>query len=80
MKKKEMNTSERKSKINFEKLFDEDLDTILCCGLDPNPPEDNPPEDDDDYNIGALGRYLRENDKEFSDLTPEEIEMFRIKK
>lgn len=54
--------------------LDEVLDMLACGSLDPNPPED-----DDDYNIGALGRYLRENDKEFSDLTPEEIEMFRIK-
>ena len=56
--------------------LDEVFDMMACGGLlDPN----KKPEGIENYNYGALGRYLRENDKEFSDLTPEEIEMFRIK-
>lgn len=65
---------DNKRKWTREEL-DEVFDMMACGGLDPNVPES-----DGEYNIGAAVRYLYENNKEFFDLTPEEIEMFRIKK
>ena len=75
MKKKEM-TDAKKLRSKTREELDEVFDMMACGGLlDPN----KKPEGIENYNYGAAVRYLRENDKEFSDLTPEEIEMFRIK-
>ncbi len=54
--------------------LDEVFDMMACGGLDPNTPED-----DDKWDYAALHRYCKTNKKVFDDLTPEEIEMFRIK-
>ena len=64
---------EKKRKWTREEL-DEFFDNMVCGGLDPNPPKITK-----HYNYSALSKYLDANGKEFSDLTPEEIEMFRIK-
>lgn len=31
-----------------------------------------------EFNYALLGQYMRENNKEFKDLTPEELEQFKI--
>lgn len=41
--------------------------------------EDRPDLSPSDIDLTAICRYMRENNKEFEDLTPEEIEQFRIK-
>lgn len=33
-----------------------------------------------EYNISAIGKYLKQTGREFSDLTEMEIEQFRVKK
>ena len=66
------------SKHPIERLSREELDEVFDMmamgGLDPNLTEGH-----SQHDLVALCKYLDENNKEFSELSLEEIESFRIK-
>ncbi len=69
MEKDKVNAIERKREVTFEKLFDEDLDTMLCCGLDPNPPKLS-------FDYPGLKKYAESVGKRIDELTADETDPF----